>query len=136
MCDIEHEVQVFKWEKFWTVIRNCELQVVKMTRDATHMFPYLTHDGKEVTDSNNIIEFVAKLKNVDVDAHLRMEERAASHALTRMLDESFYWFDTDTTFYMRNIMPDLEQKKFWSINFWVATKKKTVRDQNPGVDLT
>ena len=107
-----------------------------MTIEATHMFPYLTHDGEEVTDSNNIIEFVAKLKNVDVDAHLRMEERAASHALTRMLDESFYWFDPDTTFYMRNIMPDLEQKNFWSINFWVATKKKTVREQNPWVDLT
>ena len=54
--------------------------------------PYLMYNGEELPDSNAIIKFVAKLKNIEVDAHLSPEEKATSHAFMRMLDDSFSWW--------------------------------------------
>ena len=59
---------------------------------ATDQIPYLRHRGQEVTDSGDIIEYIAKLNNINVDSQLTNHERAVSRAFMRMLDEGFCWY--------------------------------------------
>ena len=86
-CDKRCKIQWYTSKILW-------LKIVETTTfsKATNQIPYLMYNGEEVTDSSTIIKFIAKLKNIEVDAHLSPEEKATSHALMRMLDDSFSWW--------------------------------------------
>jgi len=53
--------------------------------------PWIEHDGKKIGDSGFIIEYLERRFGVDPDARLSAAERAAAHALRRLVEENLYW---------------------------------------------
>ena len=57
----------------------------------TKQIPYLRHRGEEITDSWDIINYIANVNKIDLDPGLTNQERAVSRSFMRMLDEGFSW---------------------------------------------
>ncbi|MCA9691311.1 MAG: glutathione S-transferase family protein [Nannocystaceae bacterium] len=53
--------------------------------------PWIVDDGEAIGDSSFILEHLATRHGADLDAALTPEQRAISHAVSRMLCENFYW---------------------------------------------
>ncbi len=53
--------------------------------------PWITHDGRVIGDSALIIDYLNRAFDVDLDAGLSREQRAAGRALRAMLEENLYW---------------------------------------------
>jgi glutathione S-transferase len=53
--------------------------------------PWIDDDGKVIADSGFILEYLKATYGDRLDAALNAEQRAASLALTRLMDEHLYW---------------------------------------------
>ena len=53
--------------------------------------PFIINDGKEIADSQLIIEYLNKEKGVDLNAHLTEEQKAIAWAYQMMVEEHLYW---------------------------------------------
>lgn len=54
-------------------------------------FPSIEIDGKEISDSEFILESLGKKFNIDMDAHLSAEERAISYSMKKLIEEYIYF---------------------------------------------
>src|SRR4051812_36407773 len=52
--------------------------------------PWIELDGKQIADSEIIIEHLSKLRKVDLDEGLSFEQRAMGHAWRRTFEEHFH----------------------------------------------
>lgn len=66
------------------------VETMAMSR-ATRQIPYIFHKGKEITDSNLIIEYLEKEFGVDPSEGLNEQQLAISRAFTKMVDDSTFW---------------------------------------------
>jgi glutathione S-transferase-like protein len=53
--------------------------------------PYIELEGRKIGDSGFIIDHLVSRFGRDPDADLSPAERAAGHALRRLIEENFYW---------------------------------------------
>lgn len=53
--------------------------------------PYIEHDGNKIADTSNIIPYLARACDVEIDAGLNESQLAIAHAFQRMLEEHSYW---------------------------------------------
>ena len=53
--------------------------------------PWISLDGKEMGDSQLIIEFLNKKYNKDFSSHLSSEEQAVATAMRVMVEEHLFW---------------------------------------------
>ena len=53
--------------------------------------PWIEHEGKKIGDSGFIIDYLESRFGCDPDAKLSAAERAAAHALRRLVEENLYW---------------------------------------------
>ena len=56
-----------------------------------HKLPYIDDDGKQIGDSNFIIEYLKDKYGDKLDSELNGEQKAIARAFTKMLDENLYW---------------------------------------------
>ncbi|KAK3088431.1 hypothetical protein FSP39_019144 [Pinctada imbricata] len=56
-------------------------------------WPWIEFNGQALADSGFIIKFLNKHFNVNLNANLSEEEKAAAHAIRRMVEENTYWSD-------------------------------------------
>ena len=54
--------------------------------------PCIIYEGKEIADSQLIIEYLNKEKGVDLNAHLTEEQKAIAWAYQIMVEEHLYWW--------------------------------------------
>lgn len=54
-------------------------------------FPWVDDDGEIIADSGHIIARLTEKHGVALDAHLTERDRAAAHALRRLVEDSFYF---------------------------------------------
>ena len=59
---------------------------------ATQQMPYVIYNGTEITDSNFIIDYFIKERNLDPTEGLSEEQQGISRAITVMLDELMGWW--------------------------------------------
>ncbi|CAH1789678.1 unnamed protein product [Owenia fusiformis] len=57
----------------------------------TGQIPFITFNGEQVDDSNNIIRYLSKQFAVNTDEDLTSEQSLISHTFQRMLDEHTSW---------------------------------------------
>lgn len=62
--------------------------------NATRQIPYVNYKGKEITDSDLIIEYMEKEFSLDQSEGLQAKDLAISRAFIRMLDEATCWWVT------------------------------------------
>ncbi|XP_023668820.1 failed axon connections homolog isoform X1 [Paramormyrops kingsleyae] len=53
--------------------------------------PWIEYNQEEVSGLEFIMDFLVEKLDVDLNKNLNHEERAVSHAVTRMVEEHFYW---------------------------------------------
>lgn len=53
--------------------------------------PWIEYDWEQVSGSEFIIDFLEEKVGVDLNSNLSPEERAMSRAITKMVEEHFYW---------------------------------------------
>ncbi len=53
--------------------------------------PWITVNGKDVEDSQIVIEYFGKKMGKDLDDHLSEDQRATSRSMRIMVEEHFYW---------------------------------------------
>ena len=53
--------------------------------------PYIVDDHEKIANSNFIIDYLKRNYGDPLDAKLDPAERAAGHAMKRMIEENFYW---------------------------------------------
>ena len=53
--------------------------------------PYIVDGDETIADSSFIVDYLKKKYSDPLDAKLSPSERAAGHAIKRMLEENFYW---------------------------------------------
>ena len=53
--------------------------------------PYIIDDDEKIADSSFIIDYLKRNYGDPLDAKLGPAERAAGHAMKRMIEENFYW---------------------------------------------
>ena len=53
--------------------------------------PYITHQGKQIPDSSQIIEYLTSHFSLTLDNHLDREQLAIGHAIKIMLEERLRW---------------------------------------------
>lgn len=53
--------------------------------------PFIKDGDASVGDSQDIIEYLSKKYNVDIDAHLDIKQKASAYLYTKSLDENLYW---------------------------------------------
>lgn len=53
--------------------------------------PFIRDNGIAVSDSEFIMDYLQSKHEFEVDGHLASRQRVLHHALSRMLDEHFYW---------------------------------------------
>ncbi len=53
--------------------------------------PVIHHNGNSICDSSDIIIYLSKEYNIDMDSHLSEKDKAIGFSLTKMLEEYFYW---------------------------------------------
>jgi len=53
--------------------------------------PWIEHEGKAIGDSGFIIDYLNTRFSIDLNAGLTGEQRAAAHALRRLIEENLYW---------------------------------------------
>ncbi len=85
MAEIEHTVSILKGR----------------SASPTGKAPYIEEDGRLLTDSGLIINYLEQTKGHPVDGRLTLAERAESLALQRLLEEHLYW----VIVYMRWVDP-------------------------------
>ena len=59
--------------------------------NSTSQIPYLFHNGKEIADSDFIIEYVEHVLGLDPSEGLGAEQRGSSRAFVKMVEESTAW---------------------------------------------
>ncbi|CAH1789664.1 unnamed protein product [Owenia fusiformis] len=57
----------------------------------THQIPFVTVNGEQINDSNNIIRYLSKHFKVNTDEYLTKEQKVISHTFQRTLDEHTCW---------------------------------------------
>lgn len=53
--------------------------------------PYITHEGKNIPDSNHILEYLTSVFSVHLDDNLDEEQLAIGHAVKVMLEDHLRW---------------------------------------------
>lgn len=53
--------------------------------------PFIRDNGVAVSDSEFIMDYLQSKHEFEVDGHLGSQQKVVHHALSRMLDEHFYW---------------------------------------------
>jgi cell fate (sporulation/competence/biofilm development) regulator YlbF (YheA/YmcA/DUF963 family) len=66
------------------------VETTKMSR-ATLQIPYIFHRGREITDSELIMEYLEKEMDLDATEGLSAVEQAVSRAFTAMVNENTMW---------------------------------------------
>src|ERR1700751_4978957 len=74
----------------------------------TRKAPYITLDGKLITDSGLIIDHLERLHGHRVDGKLTLAQGSESLALQRMMEEHLYW----VMVYVRWVGPDAERETY------------------------
>jgi glutathione S-transferase len=77
LAEIPHQVERFSVEEF--------------RRAPKGKYPCIIDGDVRVADSNFIIEYLKEKFGDRLDANLTPAARAVGHAITRMLEENFYW---------------------------------------------
>ena len=54
-------------------------------------FPWIEYNGRTLTDSQLIIQFLNERMNIDLDAQLSGKDKAMGWAIQRWFEESTYW---------------------------------------------
>ena len=66
------------------------VETVQMSK-STKQIPYIVYNGTEYADSNLIIEFLTKEKNLTDTEALDAEQKAIARGLCAMMDDTFSW---------------------------------------------
>lgn len=64
--------------------------------------PWIEYNQEKVGGTEFIIDFLEERLGVSLNKSLTPQERAMSHAITKMVEEHFYWWETPdapTTFF-------------------------------------
>ncbi|XP_069121989.1 failed axon connections homolog [Argopecten irradians] len=59
--------------------------------EKTGKLPFLEYNGEEIPDSEFILEFISKEKNVDLNKGLTPEQIGIGRAFQKMMEENTYW---------------------------------------------
>ena len=62
-----------------------------MTRGARGLIPFIKLNDYVVEDSQICIEYLTKVFQKDLNAHLTEEQKAISVAVSRMCENSLFW---------------------------------------------
>jgi glutathione S-transferase len=77
--------------KFARVPFEKRISLVAFMRAPKKKLPYIVDDGQVVDDSQGIIEYLQRNYDVSLDSWLTPSQRAAGHAVRRMLEDGTYW---------------------------------------------
>lgn len=61
-------------------------------RGSKGKIPWIEYNDVTIPDSQLIIEYLNKLRDVDLNRHLTEEQQAVAVAFQRMVDEHTYWY--------------------------------------------
>lgn len=64
---------------------------VNPTKGPKGKLPYIIHKGQKIGDSSFILEYLSCEFNLDLDAHLSIQEKAVAHSFQRLFEESLVW---------------------------------------------
>ncbi|KAH3710597.1 failed axon connections homolog [Dreissena polymorpha] len=81
--------------------------------------PWIEYNGKTISDSQHIIEFLQQEFSVDLNAHLTSKERAHAWSIQKWLEEFTYWLNvhtrwvifSDEFFAMASTLPNIARLK-------------------------
>lgn len=77
--------------------------------------PWIEYNQEQVCGTEFIIDFLEERLGVSLNKSLTLQEKAMSHAITKMVEEHFYWWGTrevQTAFFLWT----LQQCSFENIN--------------------
>ncbi len=63
-----------------------------MSRGNKGLIPFIRLNDVQVDDSQRCIEYLTEIFQIDLNSHLTREERAMSHLVIKLCDDSLLWF--------------------------------------------
>ncbi|CAC5384905.1 unnamed protein product [Mytilus coruscus] len=82
---------VVKLETYLRIAKIPYQNVHDSKRGSKGKIPWIEYNDVTLPDSQLIIEYLNKLRNVDLNKHLTEEQKAVAVAFQRMVDEHTYW---------------------------------------------
>lgn len=73
-----------------------------MQRGRKGLIPFIKLNGEQVDDSQSCIEYLNNIYEVDLDSYLTAEQRAISHLVNKLCDDSLLWCGVASQRFIRN----------------------------------